>query len=109
MNANKQLAAEIRQSEAAINAKYDAEWLQTEDTIRREAANQALEIQTQLAESEIDLMKVGENKKNAERLKLEKKALEEKLRLNEEANIKMSDDEVKTVENRIKLLNEQIK
>lgn len=109
LDANKQLAVELRQSEAAINAKYDAEWLQTEDTIRREAANQALEIQTQLAESEIDLMKVGENKKNAERLKLEKKALEEKLRLNEEANIKMSDDEVKTVENRIKLLNEQIK
>lgn len=107
--ANKSLAVELRQDESLINAKYDAERKKTIDNERKEIAMSVLEIEQNLANSEIDLMRVSENKKNAERLKLEKKALEEKLRLNAEANIKMTDEEVKTIENKIKKLEEDIR
>lgn len=107
--ANKNLAVELRQDEKLINAKYDAERKKTIDNNAKEIAESALEIQQNLANSEIDLMRVSEKKKKAERLKLEKKALQEKLRLNAEANIKMTDDEVKTIENKIKKLDEDIR
>lgn len=109
LESNKKLAEELRQDEKAINAKYDAEWLQTEDTLKREAAEQQLSIQQELAKSEIDLMQTSEKKKNVEKLKLEKQALEQRLKLNEEANIKMADAEVKTIENQIKKLDQDIK
>ena len=109
LEANRQLAVELRQDEAAINAKYDTEWKKTEDSLRKEIAENALNIQQELAKSEIDLMNKSENKKNAEKLKLEKQALEQRLKLNEEANIKMTDEEVKTIENQIKKLEQDIK
>lgn len=109
LSENKKLAENLRQDEAAINAKYDLEWKKTEDEIRREIAENALNLQQELAKSEIDLMNVSEHKKNAERLKLEKEALEQRLKLNEEANIKMTDEEVKTIKNQITKLNNDIK
>lgn len=109
LDANKNLAVELRQDEAAINAKYDLEWKQKEDELRKQAADTALNIQQNLAKSEIDLMNTSEKKKNAEKLKLEKEALEQRLKLNEEANIKLSDEEVKTIENQIKKLEQDIK
>ncbi len=107
--ANENLAVEMRQDEAKINAKYDAERMKAIDNASKEIAMSALELQQNLSNSEIDLMRVSENKKTAERLKLEKKALEERLRLNQEANIKMADEEVKTIENKIKKLEEDIR
>lgn len=107
--ANKKLAVELRQDEAAINAKWDAEKLKTQDQIAREVAEHQLNIQQELAKSEIDIAQMSEKKKNAEKLKLEKQALEQRLKLNEEANIKMSDAEVKTIENQIKKLDADIK
>ena len=107
--ANKKLAVELRQDEAAINAKWDAEKLKTQDQIAREVAEHQLNIQQELAKSEIDIAQMSEKKKNAEKLKLEKQALEQRLKLNEEANIKMSDAEVKTIENQIKILGADIK
>lgn len=109
LDANKKLAVELRQDEAAINAKYDLEWKQKEDELRKQAADTALNIQQNLAKSEIDLMNTSEKKKNAEKLKLEKEALEQRLKLNEEANIKLTDEEVKTIENQIKKLEQDIK
>lgn len=106
---NKKLAVELRQDEAAINAKYDMEWMQKEDELRREAAETALNIQQELAKSEIDLAQMSEKKKNAEKLKLEKEALVQRLKLNQEANIKMTDEEVKTIENQIAKLEKDIK
>ena len=107
--ANKKLAVELRQDEAAINAKWDAEKLKTQDQIAREVAEHQLNIQQELAKSEIDIVQMSEKKKNAEKLKLEKQALEQRLKLNAEANIKMSDAEVKTIENQIKKLDADIK
>ena len=109
LDANKKLAVELRQDEAAINAKYDLEWKQKEDELRKQAADTALNIQQNLAKSEIDLMNISEKKKNAEKLKLEKEALEQRLKLNQEANIKMTDEEIKTIENQIKKLDQDIK
>lgn len=106
---NKKLAASLRQDEAAINAKFDMEWMQTEDALKREAAEKTLEIQQNLAQSEIDLAIMSDKKKNAEKLKLEKQALEQRLKLNEEANIKMTDEEIKTIENQIAKLEKDIK
>ena len=109
LSANKKLAVELRQDEAAINAKWDAEKLKTQDQIAREVAEHQLNIQQELAKSEIDIAQMSEKKKNAEKLKLEKQALEQRLQLNAEANIKMSDAEVKTIENQIKKLDADIK
>lgn len=109
LSANKKLAVELRQDEAAINAKWDAEKLKTQDQIARESSEHQLNIQQELAKSEIDIAQMSEKKKNAERLKLEKQALEQRLKLNAEANIKMSDEEVKTIENQIKKLDADIK
>lgn len=109
LSANKKLAVELRQDEAAINAKWDAEKLKTQDQIAREVAEHQLNIQQELAKSEIDIAQMSEKKKNAEKLKLEKQALEQRLKLNAEANIKMSDAEVKTIENQIKKLDADIK
>lgn len=109
LSANKKLAVELRQDEAAINAKWDAEKLKTQDQIAREVAEHQLNIQQELAKSEIDIAQMSEKKKNAEKLKLEKQALEQRLKLNAEANIKMSDAEVKTIENQITKLEKDIK
>lgn len=107
--ANEKLAVELRQDEAAINAKWDAERMKTQDQITKEIAENQLAIQQNLAKSEIDLMNTTENKKNAEKLKLEKQALEQRLKLNQEANIKLTDEEIKTIENQIKKLDADIK
>lgn len=109
LQANKKLAVELRQDEKAINAKFDMERMQKLDSMRKESAEKALNIQQELAKSEIDLMRTSEHKKNAEKLKLEKEALEQRLKLNQEANIQMADEEVKTIENKIKKLEQDIK
>lgn len=109
LKANKQLAVEMRQDEAAINAKWDMERLKTEDNLRREIAERALDMQQNLAKSEIDIMKISDQKKNALRLQLEKERLEKQLKMNEEANIKMSDAEVQTIKNTITKIDNEIK
>lgn len=109
LEANRQLAVEMRQDEAAINAKYDMERMKAEDRVRKEIAEQALDMQQNLAKSEIDLLQTSDKKKNALRLELEKERLEKQLELNEEANIKMSDQEVATIKNTIAKLEKDIK
>ena len=109
LKANKQLSEDLRQDEAAINAKYDAERIKTEDRMRKEVAMHVLDIQQNLANSEIDLMNTTEQKKTALRLKLEKERLEKQLQLNQEANIKMSEEEEKTILNQIAKIEKDIK
>lgn len=109
LKANEQLAVEMRQDEGAINAKYDMERMKEEDRIRREIAEGAMEIQHNLVKSEIDLMTISDKKKNALRLQLEKERLEKQLELNQQANIKMSDEEVATIKNTIAKIEKDIK
>ena len=109
LEANKQLAVEMRQDEAAINSKYDMERMKEEDRVRREIAEQALDLQQNLAKSKIDLLQTSDKKKNALRLELEKERLEKQLELNEQANIKMSAEEEQTIRNTIAKLEKDIK
>lgn len=109
ISANSKMAEEMRQDEAAINAKYDAERLQTIDNMRNEIATKQLEIQQNLAKSEIDIMQTSEKKKTTMRLQLEKERLQKMLELNAEANIKMTDEQRKTIENQIEKINQDIK
>lgn len=109
LSANAKLADELKQDEKAINAKYDMERKQTEDNLRTEIANRQLDIQQNLAKSEIDIMQTSEKKKTTLRLQLEKERLEKVLALNEQANIKMSEEERKTIENQIAKINQDIK
>lgn len=109
LKANKELAVDLRQDEAAINAKYDLQRLQTEDKLRKEAAENALTIQQNLAKSEIDIMQTSEKKKTELRLQLERERLQKILELDQEANIKMSEEERKTIENQIAKIDADIK
>ena len=109
LSANKALAKELRQDEKAINAKYDMERKKTEDQLRTEIANRQMDIQQNLAKSEIDIMQTSEKKKTTLRLQLEKERLQKVLELNEQANIKMTEDERKTIENQIKKIDQDIK
>ena len=109
LSANAKLAKELRQDESAINAKFDMERKKTEDELRTSIANKQLEIQQNLAKSEIDIMQTSEKKKTTMRLQLEKERLQKTLELNEQANIKMSEAERKTIENQIKKIENDIK
>ena len=109
LSANKALAKELRQDEKAINAKYDMERKKTEDQLRTEIANRQMDIQQNLAKSEIDIMQTSEKKKTTLRLQLEKERLQKVLELNEQANIKMTEEERKTIENQIKKIDQDIK
>jgi hypothetical protein len=109
LKANRQLAVEMRQDEAAINAKYDMERMKEEDNVRSEVAMNALTLQQNLAKSEIDLLTTTDKKKNALRLELEKERLEKQLELNKDANIKMSAEEEQTIRNTIAKIEKDIK
>ena len=108
LSANAQLAADLQQSEADINAKYAAERMKTQDRFAKEIADEQLQIQQELAQSEFDLMRLSENKKTAIALQFEKERLEKQLELNETANIKMSDEEVQILKNKLKKLDQEI-
>lgn len=108
LQANKQLAEDLRQSEAAINAKYDAQRKTTADKMAKEIAMEQLNIRQELAQSEYDLLKLSENKKTEIALQMQKERLEKELELNETAQVKMSDDEVKIIQNKIAKIDKEI-
>ena len=108
LSANAKLAEELRQSESDINAKYDAEKLKTQDELMKQIADEQMRIQQELANSEIDIMQTSEKNKTTLRLQLEKERLEKVLELNEAANIKMSEEERKTIENQIAKISQDI-
>lgn len=105
---NRMLAEELRQDEAAINAKYDkmaeeqARQSQYDIEMARFDEMQAFE------QSEIDLMKTSEAKKTAMRLKLERDRLKKILELAKAGAIQMSAVEIQTLENTIQAMEEKI-
>lgn len=107
--ANNQLAEELRQSEEAINAKYDAQRITAQDNLMKEIANEQLELQQNLAKSEIDIMQTSEKKKTTLRLQLEAERLQKILDMDQEAIVKMSEEERKTIENQLKKTQQDIK
>lgn len=108
LSANAQLAADLQQSEAEINAKYAAERMKAQDAYAKEIANEQLAIQQELAQSEYNLLTLSENKKTAIALQFERERLQKQLELNETANIKMSDEELKILQNKLALIDKQI-
>ena len=105
---NRMLAEELRQDEAAINAKYDK---MAEDQARQSQYDIEMarfDEQQALAASEIDIMKTSEAKKTALRLKLEKERLQKILAMGVENGKALTDVEVQTIKNAIERIDQEI-
>lgn len=105
---NRQLAEDVRQSEADINAKYDAEVLRQTTELNQQRALMLLDQQQALEASEFDLIRNSEEKKTRFRLEQEKARLQKILELNKAAGIKMTDAELQTVQNTIAKIDQEI-
>lgn len=105
---NRQLAKDVRQSEADINAKYDAEVLKQTTELNQQRALMLFDQTQALEASEFDLIRNSEERKTRFRLAQEKARLQKILELNKAAGVKMTDAEVKTIENTIAKINREI-
>ena len=105
---NRQLAEDVRQSEADINAKYDAEILKQTTELNNQRALLIFDQTQALEASEFDLLRNSEERKTRFRLDQEKKRLQKILELNKTAGVKMTDAEVKTIQNTIAKIDQEI-
>lgn len=105
---NRQLAEDVRQSEADINAKYDAEVLKQTTELNQQRALMLFDQTQALEASEFDLIRNSEERKTRFRLTQEKARLQKILKLNKAAGVKMKDAEVKTIENTIAKIDQEI-
>ena len=105
---NRQLAEDVRQSEADINAKYDAEVLKQTTELNQQRALTLFDQTQALEASEFDLIRNSEERKTRFRLAQEKARLQKILELNKAAGVKMTDAEVKTIENTIAKIDQEI-
>lgn len=105
---NRQLAEDVRQSEADINAKYDAEVLKQTTELNNQRALLIFDQTQALEASEFDLLRNSEERKTRFRLDQEKKRLQKILELNKTAGVKMTDAEVKTIQNTIAKIDQEI-
>lgn len=105
---NRQLAEDVRQSEADINAKYDAEVLKQTTELNQQRALMLFDQTQALEASEFDLIRNSEERKTRFRLAQEKARLQKILELNKTAGVKMTDAEVKTIENTIAKIDQEI-
>ena len=106
---NRQLAEELRQDEAAINAKYDKMAADQARQSQYDIEMARFDEQQALAASEINIMKTSEAKKTALRLKLEKERLQKILAMGVENGKALTDVEVQTIKNAIERINQEIK
>ena len=105
---NRQLAEDVRQSEADINAKYNAEVLKQTTELNQQRALMLFDQMQALEASEFDLIRNSEERKTRFRLAQEKARLQKILELNKAAGVKMTDAEVKTIENTIAKIDQEI-
>lgn len=105
---NRQLAEDVRQSEADINAKYDAEVLKQTTELNQQRALMLFDQTQALEASEFDLIRNSEERKTRFRLAQEKARLQKILEFNKAAGVKMTDAEVKTIENTIAKIDQEI-
>lgn len=106
--ANRKLIESQQQDEADINAKYDREILQQDSEFQQERALLLFDQQQALNQSEFDLLKTTEEEKTRFKLQAEKERLQKLLSLNETSAEKMSDTEVKILQNTIKKIDQEI-
>lgn len=105
---NRQAAEDVRQSEADINAKYDAMVLKQTTDLNRERALLLFDNQQALEASEFDLLRNSEERKTQFRLDQEKKRLQKILELNKTAGVKLTETEVQTIQNTIAKIDQEI-
>lgn len=105
---NRQAAKDVRQSEADINAKYDALVLKQTTDLNRERLLLLFDQQQALDASEFDLLRNSEERKTRFRLDQEKKRLQKVLELNKTAGIKLAETEVQTIQNTIAKIDQEI-
>lgn len=105
---NRQLAADVRQSEADINAKWDAEILKQTTELNQQRALMLFDQQQALAQSEFDLLRNSEARKTQFALAAEKARLQKILELNKTAGVKMTDEQVQTIQNTIAKIDQEI-
>lgn len=106
---NKQKDEKVRQSEAAINAKYDALRLKESADFNNKLAQRDLAAAQDLAQAEFDLLDRNERQKTLFKLQQEKARLEAILKLNETATKKMTADEIAAIKATIAGIENQTK
>lgn len=94
---NKNKEEKLRQSEQAINAKYDALILKQTSDFNVEIARRDLAAQQDLAEKEFSLLDRNERQKRLFRLQQEQARLEATLAINEKSSEKMTEQEVAAI------------
>ena len=106
---NAQLAEDVRQSEADINAKWDAVILKQTAELTQKRALFLLDAQQELAASEFALLDKNERQKTQFQLQQEKERLQKILELDAAAGLKMTDEERKTIQNTIAAIEKESK
>lgn len=105
---NAQLTERLRQDEAAINAKYDAEILRTTADFNTQIAQRDLAAFQDRAQAEFELLDWNERQKTVFRLEQEKARLEAILQINKTASEKMSADEILAIQTTIEGIKKEI-
>lgn len=106
---NAQLAEDVRQSEADINAKWDAIIMRQTTELTQKRALYLLDAQQELAASEFALLDKNERQKTQFQLQMEKERLQKILELDAAASVKMTEQERKAIENTIKAIEKESK
>lgn len=106
---NAQLAEDVRQNEADINAKWNAVIMRQTTELTQKRALYLLDMQQELAASEFDLLDKNERQKTQFQLQQEKERLQKILELDADASVKMTEQERKAIENTIKAIEKESK
>ena len=106
---NAQLAEDVRQKDADINAKWDAIILRQTAELTKKRALYLLDAEQELAASEFALLDKNERQKTQFQLQMEKERLQKILELDKAAAVKMTEQERKAIENTIKAIEKESK
>lgn len=106
---NRQTDVKLRQDEAAINAKYDAQVKETTIDFRTQLAMELLDIQQDFAQSEFDLLDKNERQKTQFRLQMERERLQKILELNRKNGKDLTAEQVATIQNQIAAIDKTAK
>ena len=98
---NAQMAADVRQSEADINRKWDEIILRQTTEMTQQRGLMLLDMQQELAASEFDLLNKNERQKTQFQLQMERERLQKILELNKTAGVKLTAEQVSTIQNQI--------
>lgn len=105
---NAQLTEEVRQQEADINAKYDAEAIRMRTDFYTKIAQRDLAASQELAQAEFDLLDTNERQKTIFRLLQEKARLEALLEIDKTATEKMTEMEIEAIKKTIKAIEKEV-